>query len=89
MYGKRRLYIDKEFYYVQHQEMYDARGNLMRILDDSRDFDPKTGLAMWRNYVVWNVISHRTNIMDFTSDWDVLNEDMDGIFDIDVLRDYR
>ncbi len=44
---------------------------------------------MWRNYVVWNVISHRTNIMDFTSDWDVLNEDMDGIFDIDVLRDYR
>ena len=89
VYGKRRLYIDKEFYYVQHQEMYDARGNLMRILDDSRDFDPKTGLAMWRNYVVWNVISHRTNIMDFTSDWDVLNEDMDGIFDIDVLRDYR
>ena len=44
---------------------------------------------MWRNYVVWNVISNRTNIMDFTSDWDVLNEGMDGIFDIDILRDYR
>ena len=89
VYGKRRLYIDKEFYYVQHQEMYDARGNLMRVLDDGRDWDPKTGLGMWRNYLVWNVISKRSNIMEFTSQWDVLNEDMDGIFDIDLLRDYR
>ena len=89
VYGKRRLYIDKEFYYVQHQEMYDARGNLMRVLDDGRDWDPKTGLGMWRNYVVWNVISNRSNIMEMTSKWDVINQDMSGIFDIDLLRDYR
>ena len=89
VYGKRRLYIDKEFYYVQHQEMYDARGNLMRVLDDARDWDPKTGLGMWRNYVVWNVISKRSNIMEMTSQWDVLEEDMSGLFDIDLLRDYR
>ena len=89
VYGKRRLYIDKEFYYVQHQEMYDARGNLMRVLDDARDWDPKTGLGMWRNYVVWNVISKRSNMMEMTSKWDVIEEDISGIFDIDLLRDYR
>jgi len=89
VYGKRRLYIDKEFYYVQHQEMYDARGNLMRVLDDARDWNPETGLAMWRNYVVWNIISNRSNIMEMSSRWEVLDEDMSGLFDIDLLRDYR
>ena len=69
--------------------MYDARGNLMRVLDDARDWNPETGLAMWRNYVVWNIISNRSNIMEMSSRWEVLDEDMSGLFDNDLLRDYR
>jgi hypothetical protein len=89
VYGKRRLYIDKESYSIQYQELYDPRGNLMRLVDDARDWDPKTGLAMWRNFLVWNVISKRANILEMDSRWDIVNEDISGIFDIDLLRDYR
>ena len=88
IYSKRRLYIDKEFWYAQYQEMYDQEGNLWRMIDDSRDMVPETGLWMWRNYVHWNVISKRYNRIEMTADWDVLDEDMSGLFDIDVLRDY-
>ena len=88
IYSKRRLYIDKEFWYAQYQEMYDQEGNLWRIIDDARDMVPETGLWMWRNYVHWNVISKRYNRIEMTADWNVLDEDMSGLFDIDVLRDY-
>lgn len=88
IYSKRRLYIDKEFWYAQYQEMYDQDGNLWRIIDDARDMIPAKGLWMWRNYVHWNVVSQRYNRIEMTADWSILNEDMSGLFDIDVLRDY-
>ncbi len=88
IYSKRRLYIDKEFWYAQYQEMYDQEGNLWRIIDDSRDMIPETGLWMWRNYVHWNVISKRYNRIEMTADWSILDQEMSGLFDIDVLRDY-
>lgn len=88
IYSKRRLYIDKEFWYAAYQEMYDQQGNLWRVIDDARDMVPETGLWMWRNYVHWNVISKRYNRLEMFSDWAVMDEDMSGMFDIDVLRDY-
>lgn len=89
MYSKRRLYVDKELYYVNYQEMYDQRGKLLRVLDDARDWQPSTGLAAWKNYVIWNVNSQRWNYLNMTSDWKNYKQDISGQFDIDVLRDYR
>lgn len=88
IYGKRRIYIDKEFWYTQYQEMYDQKGNLWRVIDDSRDMIPEKGLWMWRNYVMWNVISTRYNRIEMTAKWDILDKPMQGLFDVDVLRDY-
>ncbi|RJF88852.1 DUF1329 domain-containing protein [Oleomonas cavernae] len=88
VYGRRRLYIDKEFRYAQYQEMYDQRGNLWRVLDDAGDFDPSTGLWMARNYVLWNVVSQRYNRITMEPDWSILKSEMSGFFDIERLRDY-
>lgn len=89
-YSKRRLYIDKENYYMQHEEMYDRRGNLWRIWDDVRDFDPKTGRAMWKSVLEWNPISNRLTHLDMTSSWETIDQEPEApIFDIDQLRDYR
>ncbi len=88
IYKKRRLYIDKEYWYAQYQEMYDARGNLYRIIDDARAFIPATGLWMWRNYVLWNVISKRYNRIELNPVWEVANKDMTSVLDIEHLRDY-
>ncbi|MFA5122031.1 outer membrane lipoprotein-sorting protein [Zavarzinia sp.] len=87
-YGRRRLYIDKELEYAQYQEMYDQRGNLWRVLDDALDFQPKTGLWMARNYVLWNAIGHRFNRITMEPDWSILQQDMRRFMDIDRLRDY-
>ncbi|MDD3444945.1 MAG: outer membrane lipoprotein-sorting protein, partial [Zavarzinia sp.] len=76
VYGRRRLYIDKEFHYAQYQEMYDQRGNLWRVLDDALDFSPDTGLWMARNYVLWNVVGRRYNRITMTADWSILDQDM-------------
>lgn len=89
MYSKRRMYVDKELYYVVYQEMYDQRGNLWRVLDDARDWEPDTGLGMWENYVIWNAISKRWNYLNMDSDWKNYSKDISSQFDIDVLRDYR
>jgi len=90
LYSKRMLYIDKENYYQQYQEMYDRRGNLFRIWDDSRDFDPKTGQAQWREVLNWNPISNRMTHMDMASSWKQLKKGLvPSLFNIDELRDYR
>lgn len=89
IYSKRRMYVDKELYYVAYQEMYDQRGNLWRVLDDARDWDPSTGLGMWENYVIWNTVSRRWNYLNMDSDWVGYENDISPNFDIDVLRDYR
>lgn len=88
VYGRRRLYIDKETWYAQYQEMYDQRGNLWRVLDDAGDFDPAKGLWMARNYVLWNVIGQRYNRISMMADWSIISGDMAGLFDIERLRDY-
>lgn len=89
-YSKRRLYIDKENYYMQHEEMFDRRGNLWRVWDDVRDFDPRTGKAMWKQVFVWNVIANRLTHLAMDSSWETISsEPTASTFDIDQLRDYR
>ena len=90
-YSTRRVYIDKEFYYMQYQETYDPRGNLFRVYEDQRDYDPETGLFQWRSLTIWNRVSHRVDFVEMDSDWSsALTDEVDeSIFDIDQLRDFQ
>jgi hypothetical protein len=90
-YSKRRIYIDKESYILQYAEMYDKRGNLWRVWDDARYWDPKTGASGWRNVVEWNLISKRMTELLQTEAWgeDLVKSTPPSIFDIDQLRDFR
>ncbi len=90
LYSKRRIYVDKEYYYTNYQEMYDRRGNLFRLWDDVRDFKPSTGQALWKSILNWNPISNRLTRIDIDSSWDHLEKGLDpSLFDIEELRDYR
>jgi hypothetical protein len=88
-YSKKRIWVDKELYYTQWVEMYDRRGNLWRTWDDSRWWQPTTGLAMWRSVIIPNVISQRHTILSITSDWDKVDQMDNSLFDVDKLRDRR
>lgn len=90
-YSKRIIYIDKENYYAQYEEMYDKQGNLWRVWDDVRDFDPLTGRAMWKNVLEWNPINKRLTHLVMESDWDAIEngEPAPALFNIDRLRDYH
>ncbi|MCF4165750.1 outer membrane lipoprotein-sorting protein [Zavarzinia compransoris] len=90
IYSKRRIYLDKEFYYPVANEFYDARGNLMRVWYDSRDWVPNTGQAQWRQVALWNVISNRITWLEMESRWENLDTNpTPSLFDIDQLRDYK
>lgn len=89
-YSKRISFIDKEYYYNQVEEMYDRKGNLWRTWDDARDWDPKTGLMMWRNVLEWNTIANRSTELTMRSAWDDRKvKTNNATFDIDQLRDYQ
>lgn len=90
-YSKRTLYIDKENFYLQLMVTYDPRGQLYRMWDDARDFDPQTGLWQWRSVNLWNMVSKRVNFLEMTSQWgDALETEVGGsVFDIDQLRDFQ
>ena len=88
-YAKRRIYVDKELYYTQYTEMYDRRGELWRIWDDSRDWEPATGRAMWRDVFQWNIISNRASVLEMNAAWEKREAMNSSLFDIDQLRDYR
>jgi hypothetical protein len=90
IYSKRRIYLDKEFYYAVANEFFDARGNLMRVWYDSRDWVPETGLAEWRQVAVWNLVSKRMTWLTMDSRWvDLEHHPQPKIFDVDQLRDYK
>ncbi|MCW0182664.1 outer membrane lipoprotein-sorting protein [Zavarzinia sp.] len=90
IYSKRRIYLDKEFYYPVANEFFDARGNLMRVWYDSRDWTPQTGQAQWRQVALWNVISKRVSWLEMQSRWQDLDTNpTPSLFDIDQLRDYK
>lgn len=90
IYSKRKIYLDKEFYYPVANEFYDARGNLMRVWYDSRDWTPQTGQAQWRQVAIWNVISKRVTWLTMDSRWqDLERNPTPSLFDVDQLRDYK
>lgn len=87
-YKKRTLYIDKETYYAQYQEMSDPRGAPYRTWDDSRAWRPFDGDAQWDHITVHNEFNNRLNIITVTPDWDDRGEKVtDEYFDVDQLRD--
>lgn len=85
-YSKQRIFIDKELYYTQFKEMYDRSGKLVRVWDDSRDFDPTTGQSQWRNALIANVNAKRITYLSMKSDWAGRQTMNDSLFDIDQLR---
>ncbi|RJF88865.1 DUF1329 domain-containing protein [Oleomonas cavernae] len=90
IYSKRRIYLDKETYYPAANEFYDARGNLMRLWWDSRDWVPQTGLAQWKQVPVWNVVSNRLTWLTMDARWkDLDTNPTPSLFDIDQLRDFK
>jgi Protein of unknown function (DUF1329) len=90
VYSKRRIYLDKEFYYPAANEFYDARANLMRVWYDSRDWVPQSGLAQWRQVAIWNVVARRMTWLTMDSRWNGLDQQpTPRTFDIDQLRDFK
>jgi hypothetical protein len=85
-YKRQRLYIDKEMYYIQYKEMFDRSGKLLRIWDDSRDFDPSSGKSQWKNALVANVNARRVTYVTMRSDWGPSRVANQTLFDIDQLR---
>jgi hypothetical protein len=89
-YSKKRIWVDKELYYSQYVEMDDRNGDLWRIWDDSRDWEPTTGRAQYRSALIVNARNKRSTVITIDSDW---GEKLDGmtnaIFNIDQLRDRR
>ena len=91
-YSKRKVYIDKEWYYTQYQEMYDQRGNLWRVWDDMRDFNPSTGEAQYRQVLNWNTRDKRFTYIHINAIWsgkEFETEPTPALFNIDQVRDYR
>ena len=90
IYSKRRIYLDKEYYASDANQFYDARGNIMRVWYETRDWVPQTGLGQWRNVAIWNMVSHRMTWLTMDSVWDgIENDPPANRFDIDQLRDFK
>ncbi|MBL4743423.1 MAG: outer membrane lipoprotein-sorting protein [Cycloclasticus sp.] len=89
-YSKRETYVDKEFYYLQYQMTWDPRGNPYRTWEDSRDWRPSTGDAMWKNVIITNEATQRHTTLEMTPIWENRDEDVsEEMFDVDQLRDYQ
>jgi len=88
-YSVKRVHVDKETYYSQYLEMFDRNGDLWRIWDDSRDWEPTTGRFMWRSAVIANVRDERATVITVDSAWEKLDTMTNAIFNIDQLRDRR
>ena len=88
-YSVKRVHVDKETYYSQYLEMFDRNGDIWRIWDDTRDWEPTTGRYMWRSAIIANVRDERATIITVDSAWEKLDTMTNAIFNIDQLRDRR
>jgi len=70
-------------------EMVDRNGDIWRIWDDTRDWEPTTGRFMWRGAVIANVRDERATVITVDSAWEKLDSMTNAIFNIDQLRDRR
>ena len=67
-----------------------GKGRAAAIIDSVKDFDPKSGQAMWKTVLEWNPISNRLTHLLMDSSWETIHkEPSTTTFDIDQLRDYR
>ena len=81
--------MDKETYYAQYLEMFDINGEIWRVWDDTRDWEPTTGRFMWRSAVIANDRDKRATVITVDSAWEKLDTMTNAIFNIDQLRDRR
>ena len=88
-YSKKEIWVDKELYYAQYMEMFDRNGELWRVWDDARDWQPKTGRALWKSVLIPNVRNKRHSVLSMEADWDGLDGLNNSTFNIDQLRDRR
>jgi hypothetical protein len=88
-YSIKRVHVDKESYYSQYLEMVDRNGEVWRIWDDTRDWEPTTGRFMWRSAIIANVRDERATVITVDSAWEKLDSMTNAIFNIDQLRDRR
>ena len=88
-YSVKRVHVDKETYYSQYLEMVDRNGDIWRIWDDTRDWEPTTGRFMWRSAIIANVRDERATIITVDSAWEKIDSMTNAIFNIDQLRDRR
>ncbi|MBV45157.1 MAG: hypothetical protein CML87_04850 [Rhodobiaceae bacterium] len=88
-YSVKRVHVDKETYYAQYLEMFDRNGEIWRVWDDTRDWEPTTGRFMWRSAVIANDRDKRATVITVDSAWEKLDTMTNAIFNIDQLRDRR
>ena len=69
--------------------MFDRNGDLWRVWDDARDWEPTTGRFMWRSAVIANDRDKRATVITVDSAWEKLDTMTNAIFNIDQLRDRR
>ena len=61
IYGTRRMWMDKETFKPEYEEMHDARGRLWRNWWDRRTWNPEDGCMSWHGVDIVDFInSHRT-----------------------------
>jgi len=69
--------------------MFDRNGEIWRIWDDTRDWEPTTGRFMWRSAIIANDRDKRATVITVDSAWEKLDTMTNAIFNIDQLRDRR
>jgi hypothetical protein len=90
VYSQRRIWIDKDWWYMQEEHRYDATGRMWRNWIDVRYWDPRTGEAQWRNVIITDPINKHGTLLRMNTDF---TQSMHGTkleyFDVESLRSYQ
>jgi hypothetical protein len=90
VYAERRIWIDRDWWYMQETHAYDATGRLWRFGSDVRHWDPRTGEATWQNAIVADPVNRHATLLRMNSNF---NQAITGtkaeFFDIESLKNYQ
>jgi hypothetical protein len=90
VYSERRIWIDKDWWYMQEEHRYDAQGRMWRNWIDVRYWDPRTGEAMWRNVIITDPINRHGTIIKMNVDFtQAMTGTKQEYFDIESLKSYQ
>lgn len=90
VYAQRRMWIDKDWWYMQEEQRFDRKGEMWRDWIDVRYWDPRTGEAMWRNVIIWDPINKHGTLIRMNVDFQqALVGTKKQYFDIESLRNYQ